>query len=101
MEEVDPGAPRQPDEDRVSRDATKTVRVLSLWRDSRIKFGIGRDNAVIFSDRVVRRPQSTEYSFAPFKSAVLDGVCATNDSTRSKDADFKCESRVSACKIAN
>lgn len=29
-EEVDPGASRQPDKDRVSRDATKTVRVLSL-----------------------------------------------------------------------
>jgi len=39
--EVDPGACRHSDEDRISRDANENSLRLVTSRDSRIKFGIG------------------------------------------------------------
>lgn len=78
-------------------DATKTVCVLSLrLRDSRIKFSIGAtQRGRIFRQGGPRVLQSTRIFFRSVqRHTVSDGVCAANDSSRSKDANFEIRARI-------
>lgn len=78
---------------RIPRDATKTVCVLSLGSDSRIKFTT--DARLYFqtgwSSRTHLKAPPRIFLRSKAPSWRRWRVCATNDSTRSKDADFRQE----------